>query len=75
MKVNIGTADRVIRVIASLVILGLGIIFRSWWGLIGLLPIVTGSIRFCPAYVPFGLTTCKPETTEPPIPPGGPKPA
>jgi len=75
MKANIGTADRVIRVIVGLVILALGIIFRSWWGLIGLLPILTASIRFCPAYVPFGFTTCKAEPKEPPIPPGGPKPA
>ena len=75
MKVNIGTADRVVRVIAGLVILGLGWYYRSWWGLIGLLPLLTAGIRFCPAYVPFGFTTCKPETKEPPIPPGGPKPA
>ena len=75
MKANIGPADRVIRVIAGLVILALGMIYRSWWGLIGLLPIVTASIRFCPPYALFGISTCKPETKEPPIPPGGPKPA
>jgi len=75
MKVNIGSADRVVRLIAGLVILGVGWYYRSWWGLIGLLPLLTAGIRFCPAYVPFGITTCKPETKEPEIPPGGPKPA
>lgn len=75
MKVNIGTADRVIRVVVGLAIICVGAYYQSWWGLIGLLPILTASIRFCPAYVPFGITTCKPETKEPPIPPGGPKPA
>ncbi len=75
MKVNIGSADRVVRFIAGLVILGVGWYYRSWWGLLGLLPLLTAGIRFCPAYVPFGISTCPPDTKEPPIPPGGPKPA
>jgi Protein of unknown function (DUF2892) len=75
MKINIGTADRVIRVIVGLVIIGLGVLGRSWWGLIGLLPLLTAAVRFCPAYVPFGLTTCARETEKPTVPPGGPKPA
>ncbi len=74
MKANIGTVDRVIRVIAGLVIIGLGIYGRSWWGLIGLLPLLTAVVRFCPAYVPFGLSTC-PCETEKPAPPDGPKAA
>jgi hypothetical protein len=72
MKVNIGNVDRVIRVVVGLVIIAVGAYYQSWWGLIGLLPILTASIRFCPVYVPFGISTCKPETKEPPIPPGGP---
>jgi len=57
MKANIGTVDRVVRVIVGLVIIGAGIYFRSWWGLIGLLPLLTAGIRFCPVYVPFGIST------------------
>jgi hypothetical protein len=49
--------------------------FRNWWGLIGLLPLLTAAVRFCPAYVPFGITTCKTESPKSPVPPGGPKPA
>jgi len=75
MKVNIGSADRVVRLLAGIVILAVGWHYRSWWGLLGLLPLLTAGIRFCPAYVPFGITTCRPETKEPEIPPGGPKPA
>ena len=75
MKANIGTVDRVIRVIAGLVIIGLGVYGRSWWGLLGLLPLLTAAVRFCPAYVPFGLSTCPRETPKPPEAPGGPKPA
>jgi hypothetical protein len=75
MKANIGTVDRVIRVIVGVVIIGLGIRGQSWWGLIGLLPLLTAAVRFCPAYVPFGLSTCPTETERPTLPPDGPKPA
>jgi hypothetical protein len=61
MKANVGTVDRVIRVFVGLAILGVGLYYRSWWGLIGLGPLLTALVRFCPAYVPFGLRTCKPE--------------
>jgi hypothetical protein len=75
MKLNIGTADRVVRVIVGLAIIGVGIYARSWWGLIGLGPLLTAVIRFCPAYVPFGISTCKVAEAKPAEPPVGPKPA
>jgi len=58
MKTNIGSLDRAIRIIAGLCILGAGYYHKSWWGLAGLLPILTAVVRFCPAYMPFGLSTC-----------------
>ena len=58
MTINVGTIDRIIRIVAGLAILAAGYYFKSWWGLIGCLPILTGTIRFCPAYLPFGLNTC-----------------
>lgn len=58
MKPNVGSIDRVIRLIVGCAILGAGYYSKSWWGLVGLLPILTGIIRFCPAYLPFGLSTC-----------------
>ena len=75
MKANMGSADRVIRAIVGLVIFAVGWHYHSWWGLIGILPILTAVVRFCPGYLPFGISTCKSEAKEPPIPPGGPKPA
>jgi len=57
MKPNIGPLDRALRLIIGLVILGLGYVNGSWWGLVGLLPILTAVIRFCPAYCPFKLNT------------------
>jgi hypothetical protein len=59
MKTNVGSIDRVIRIIVGLAILGAGCYFKSWWGLVGLGPILTGIVRFCPGYLPFGLSTCK----------------
>lgn len=58
MKANVGSIDRTLRYIAGLAILGAGYYFKSWWGLVGLVPILTATFRFCPAYLPFGLSTC-----------------
>jgi len=58
MKSNIGTLDRTLRIFAGLAILGAGYYFKSWFGLIGIVPLLTATFRFCPAYVPFGLSTC-----------------
>ena len=58
MKNNVGGLDRLIRILVGLAALGAGWYFRSWWGLAGLLPLLTGLVRICPAYLPFGLSTC-----------------
>lgn len=57
MKKNMGKADRWIRVILGLVIIGAGIYFKSWWGLIGIIPLATSLISTCPLYLPFGIST------------------
>jgi hypothetical protein len=59
MKCNVSMTDRVIRISAGLIIIGLGFIFSSWWGAIGLLPLITGIVRFCPAYLLFGFSSAK----------------
>ncbi len=63
MKKNIGTIDRVIRIVLGLGILGAGYAFRSWFGLIGIIPLATAAIGNCPAYLPFGIKTCKTDST------------
>jgi hypothetical protein len=65
MKPNVGGIDRILRVVVGLALLGAGYYFKSWWGLIGLGPILTATIRFCPAYLPFGLSTCQPKANNP----------
>ena len=59
MKCNVGKTDRMIRIIAGVIIILAGVYFGSWWGAIGLIPILTGFIRWCPAYLPFGFSTCE----------------
>lgn len=57
MTCNMGSTDRILRGIVGLAIIGAGFYFRSWWGLIGLVPLGTAFMGFCPAYVPFGIRT------------------
>jgi hypothetical protein len=59
MTANIGKTDRLVRFIVGGVIVLAGIVAHSWLGLIGLLPIVTASINFCPAYTLLGKSTVK----------------
>ena len=59
MKKNIGESDRIFRFAAGLAIIIIGIVAGSWWGLIGIIPISTASMGHCPAYLPFGINTCK----------------
>ena len=60
MKCNVGTTDRIIRVVVGLIIIALGVYFNSWWGLIGVIPLATGLFKCCPLYLPFKISTvCK----------------
>jgi len=54
MSCNMGSGDRIFRGILGIVILGAGLFFQSWWGLIGLIPLATSIVGWCPVYVPFG---------------------
>lgn len=59
MKINVGSMDRILRIIAGLVLIALtaaGII--GVWGWIGVAPLLTGIFRFCPAYALLGVSTC-----------------
>ncbi len=64
MHRNVGNADRIIRIILGTVIILIGAIFNSWWGLIGVAVFLTGIIGFCGLYIPFGINTCKMKTPE-----------
>jgi len=57
--INEGTLDRGIRIVIGLALLSLTVVGpKSMLGLIGIIPIVTGAIGFCPIYKVLGLSTC-----------------
>jgi hypothetical protein len=57
MKCNMGKGDRIFRGIVGIALLAVGYYFKSWWGLIGLIPLGTALVSFCPLYVPFRINT------------------
>lgn len=60
MTRNMGTADRLLRGIVGLVLISLVFIGpKTAWGWIGLIPLVTALIGWCPVYLPLGIKTCK----------------
>lgn len=60
MSCNVGGIDRALRIIVGIVLIGLAATDKiGWWGYIGVVPLATGLIGWCPAYLPFGIKTCK----------------
>ena len=58
MKTNLGTLDRIVRIVVGISVVGVGAFYQSWWAFVGLVPLGTGLVGFCPAYCPLGLQTC-----------------
>lgn len=58
MKCNVGRTEEIIRIVIGILIVLIGLYFRNWWGIIGLLPIITGLIRYCPISDILGISTC-----------------
>lgn len=57
---NENSADRLVRVVLGLALLALVFVGpRSMWGLVGVVPLLTGLIGSCPAYTLLGISTCK----------------
>lgn len=59
MKCNVGKTEQMIRISLGVIIILAGIYYKSWWGLIGLIPIITGLIRYCPLNAVLGVSTCE----------------
>jgi hypothetical protein len=58
MKTNVGGADRIVRVVLGLGLVTWGVMSHSWWGALGVIPLATASLGWCPLYLPFGLSSC-----------------
>lgn len=67
MTKNMGTIDRVLRLILGAVLIAYALELiapgtgYNVWGWIGVVPIATALIGWCPVYLPFGIKTCKTE--------------
>jgi len=59
---NVGGADRVVRVVLGVAIIAAGLYFKSWWGAVGVVLLLTALLGWCPAYLPFGISTCRTKT-------------
>lgn len=60
MKTNVGSVDKILRIVVGLALIALSV-FKpeviGYWGYIGIIPLVTGLFNFCPAYTLLGLST------------------
>lgn len=62
MKANVGSLDKAVRLVLAVALFSLFFILPGdgkWFGLIGLVPLLTGLINWCPLYTLFGVNTCK----------------
>ena len=59
MTKNMGTVDRAVRAVVGVVLVALAATGTvGVWGWIGVVPLATAAIGWCPAYAPFGISTC-----------------
>ena len=60
MRANMGNIDRILRTIVGILLISLVFIGpQALWGWIGVVPLLTVLVSWCPAYVPFGISTCR----------------
>ncbi len=63
MQTNTGTLDRGLRIAAGIALIALIALAATGtvgaWGWIGVVPLATGLLGWCPAYTLFGIKTCK----------------
>ncbi|MBU0603021.1 MAG: DUF2892 domain-containing protein [Gammaproteobacteria bacterium] len=60
MKSNVGSIDKILRIIVGIALIALAATGKiGVWGYIGVIPLLTGLFNFCPAYSILGVNTCK----------------
>jgi len=63
MKSNVGGIDRTVRIVVGLVLIALAVTGTvGVWGWLGMVPLATGLVGWCPPYAMFGINTCKVKT-------------
>lgn len=66
MTNNVGQIDRILRIVAGLLIIAAGVYYGSWLGAIGIIPLFTGSMGWCPLYGPLGISTSQEKSQQKP---------
>ena len=59
MKANVGGTDRILRIAAGAALIGWALMGGPVWAWVGVIPLATGLIKFCPFYPLIGVSTCK----------------
>lgn len=59
MICNVSNTERMARILVGMFIVGVGLAQPTWWGALGVIPVMTGLLGWCPAYLPFGISTNK----------------
>ena len=57
MKRNVGRVDGILRMVVGVALVGWGCLTQNWLGAIGIVPIATAILGWCPAYCPLGIST------------------
>ena len=58
MKANVGGIDKILRILAGVALLAWAVMGGPVWAWIGVVPLLTGLVGFCPIYPLLGLSTC-----------------
>ncbi|MHB1372848.1 MAG: YgaP family membrane protein [Thauera sp.] len=58
MKTNVGGIDKIIRILAGVALIAWALMGGPVWAWIGVVPLATGLLGWCPAYTLFGMNTC-----------------
>lgn len=59
MKSNVGKSDKNIRIVLGIIIVAAGVYFKSWWGIVAIVPLITAFTGVCPLYKLLGVNSCK----------------
>ncbi len=57
MTGNLGSLDRIIRLVLGVALIAGGLLLQTWFGAIGVILVLTAALGFCPLYAMFGITT------------------
>ena len=58
MKTNVGGIDKIIRILAGVALIACALMGGPVWAWIGVVPLATGLLGWCPAYTLFGMNSC-----------------